>query len=418
MKVRQRIPLLLLTLCLALLPSLSACESSSIGDSSQHRAPITPQEKEAKVRQAKDKLKDANADVARYEGELAEASKEATPLRDKASKLEKQAQDLIDQSIKSGKNVRNGKNVNFDDPKEAPATAPVRKKFRDADAAAKGAEAKAQEVGTQLQEARTRVTQATADLETAQKAVVTTAAGETGNPDKQPSGILANLAILFPTIVVALAALVLLGIFFWLTWRTINHAQTRTEELIRVVEKNRSREGAVALSGLEGIKTQLMDVTKDLARFSELAETERLQRLADKRQPVTYVPPVTPYYELPVEVEEDTPQFPTSASALLIRLGGQSPILKPDPLKGILIKDPEGRGQLVLMQNERMPGSQIYIVPRITRFQTKEDFYNHYEQFYDCNRPAAGEVWLHEPAPVEKVDGGWRLQNKGVLEIR
>jgi hypothetical protein len=52
------------------------------------------------------------------------------------------------------------------------------------------------------------------------------------------------------------------------------------------------------------------------------------------------------------------------------------------------------------------------------RFQAQEDFYNHYEQFYDCTRPTAGEVWVNEPAVVDPVDGGWRLRDKGILEVK
>lgn len=406
---RRWIPLLLIVLCLALLPVLPGC-SASTDDTAQDQRPITPQEKEARIRQANEKLKNANADVGKYEGEFEAANTEIGSLRDKADKLQKQAEDLVAQSRRSGKNV------NFDDPKEAPTTAPVRKKFHDADAAVKAAEAKAQGANNKVQDARARVTQATKELEAAQKAAVIAS----GTADDHSPGILTTLWSLFPTIMLALAGLIFFGVLFWFTWRKISDGHARTDVLIRGLSQrqdDRLHEVNATLSGFKDLNMRLAIVQEEVTLLTQIVQTERRARLADGRED-PYAPPFTPTLHSQPVVEEEIAQFPTSASAFLARLSGQEPSIKFDPLKNLLVKDIDGRGQLVLLENLRVPGGLTYIVPSVARFQTKEDFYNHYEKFYECNRPAAGEVWLQEPAVVDKVEGGWRLRDKGQLEIK
>ena len=95
-------------------------------------------------------------------------------------------------------------------------------------------------------------------------------------------------------------------------------------------------------------------------------------------------------------------------------------IVKPDFQNGILINDPEGKGELMLIRDSRYPDETqpLFVVPRYAQFQTPQDFHTYYEKYYDCMKPGAGEVWIIDPAVVEKVSGGWLLREKGVLEIR
>jgi len=95
-------------------------------------------------------------------------------------------------------------------------------------------------------------------------------------------------------------------------------------------------------------------------------------------------------------------------------------IVRPDFQNGILVNDPEGKGELMLIRDSRLAddAQPLFVVPRATHFQTKQDFHTYYEKYYDCARPSAGDVWILGPAIVEKVTGGWRLREKGMLEIR
>ena len=114
------------------------------------------------------------------------------------------------------------------------------------------------------------------------------------------------------------------------------------------------------------------------------------------------------------------PDFPVSASDYLGKMTRFANVVRPDFQNGILINDGDGTGELVLIRDPRLPDETqpLFVVPRHAQFQTKQDFLTYYEKYYDCSRPSAGEVWIVEPAIVEKVSGGWQLREKGVLEIR
>lgn len=117
---------------------------------------------------------------------------------------------------------------------------------------------------------------------------------------------------------------------------------------------------------------------------------------------------------------KDEPDFPVSAFDYLGKMTRFANVVKPDFQNGILINDPDGTGELVLIRDSRQPDESqpLFVVPRHAQFQTKQDFHTYYEKYYDCTRPQAGDVWIIDPAVVEKVSGGWQLREKGLLEIR
>jgi hypothetical protein len=117
---------------------------------------------------------------------------------------------------------------------------------------------------------------------------------------------------------------------------------------------------------------------------------------------------------------KEEPEFPVFAGDYIDKMTRYSNVVKPDFQNGILINDPEGRGELMLIRDSRVPDETqpLFVVPRHAQFQTPQDFYTYYEKYYDCMKPGAGEVWIIDPAVVEKVSGGWLLREKGVLEIR
>ena len=115
---------------------------------------------------------------------------------------------------------------------------------------------------------------------------------------------------------------------------------------------------------------------------------------------------------------KDEPEFPVSAVDYLGKMNRFANVVRPDFQNGILVNDPGGDGELVLIRDSRDDTQPLFVVPRATQFQTKQDFYTYYQKYYDCARPSAGDVWIVGPAVVEKVTGGWQLREKGMLEIR
>jgi len=117
---------------------------------------------------------------------------------------------------------------------------------------------------------------------------------------------------------------------------------------------------------------------------------------------------------------KDEPEFPVSAVNYLDKMNRFANVVKPDFQNGILVNDPEGDGELVLIRDPRLRDETqpLFVIPRATQFHTKQDFYTYYQKYYDCVRPTAGDVWIIGPAVVEKVTGGWQLREKGMLEVR
>ena len=118
------------------------------------------------------------------------------------------------------------------------------------------------------------------------------------------------------------------------------------------------------------------------------------------------------------DTPKEEPEFPVSAFDYLGKMNRFANVVRPDFQNGILVNDPEGGGELVLIRDSRDETQPLFVVPRATQFHTKEDFYTYYQKYYDCDRPSSGDVWILGPAVVEKVAGGWQLREKGMLEIR
>ncbi len=400
-------PLKFATFALSLIFLFTLASCSFLSDESSSQSAGNAAEAQKAADDAKSRLVPADT-LNRAKADADDASAAADKLKDKADAMRAA-------TVREHKDPENRS--------DAPNTFRAIQEYQRADEEAQRKQQRYVEIHDQDQKARR-------DLEQANTALAAAKQRESISPEKTDSTATAESTIwtasigsALPVILAGLGGVVILGLLFWLTWRTITDSRIKTDALIRGLAKkedDRFQEVTAALSGLREFKIQLANVQSDVKFLNQTVQTERQERAAERKYATTYSPQVRQsYYEPPVPVlEKEVELFPTSASSLLSRRGDQDPIIKPDPLKGILVKDPDGRGQLVLVQDQQVPGGIFYIVPRITRFQTKEDFYNHYEQFYDCTKPAAGEVWLEQPAVVDKVDGGWRLQNKGILEVR
>ena len=77
---------------------------------------------------------------------------------------------------------------------------------------------------------------------------------------------------------------------------------------------------------------------------------------------------------------------------------------------------PIDNGEFVLV-SVGSENSRFIVLPRSVRFESKRDFYELYQDYYHCAKVDTGEVHIIEPAVVEPVQGGWKLQSMGVLEI-
>lgn len=70
-------------------------------------------------------------------------------------------------------------------------------------------------------------------------------------------------------------------------------------------------------------------------------------------------------------------------------------------------------GEFVVVTTDNPP----VVLPRASRFATRRDFYEYYQDYYHCPKPDAGEVNILQPATVTETTTGWKLESMGVLEV-
>lgn len=73
-------------------------------------------------------------------------------------------------------------------------------------------------------------------------------------------------------------------------------------------------------------------------------------------------------------------------------------------------------GEFVVINNGD-PNIQPIVLPRASRFSTRRDFYEYYQDYYHCPKPDAGEIHIVRPAAVNREGAGWKLHATGVLEV-
>jgi hypothetical protein len=279
--------------------------------------------------------------------------------------------------------------------------------------------------------ARQEVEKAKANLEAATNVPKSTPAAPSVSPPVNPERETDDLTVWLLPGILGLIGLVILGALFWWTWATIQDGNEKLAKLLSAFATKQESSQAYQstskhLNELAGKVAVLQSSIFNLSQMVQAqaqAKAQQKEWLPEKRTPEPY----PPYGTQPADPDPYAPSdgysgeaidFPITATNFLTRFGGQQQVVKPDPLKGILVKDPDGRGAFVLVRDGSVPGGQLCIIPRTTRFQAAEDFYNHYEKFYDCVRLTPGEVWVNTPAVVTSVDGGWKLFEKGELEVK
>ncbi len=112
---------------------------------------------------------------------------------------------------------------------------------------------------------------------------------------------------------------------------------------------------------------------------------------------------------------ERPPSFPCSVAAYLEKLPRSAVAVRFQPEKSLLIEEKKGEYFLVPLARGL---SLSIIIPKTTRLNSKQDYYNSYYELFNCENPVAGEVVVLTPAVVESVEGGWQLKETGFIEIK
>lgn len=242
-----------------------------------------------------------------------------------------------------------------------------------------------------------------------------------GSPPSTDELSWSGALILFAKIIAVLLLLVLLGgavRFLWTrSWKTLESNVGQLVKAHVAAARDGQPDYAPKLSSLAStqadINTKLSELDTEVRSLARLVR-DSVARRSDRNPSYgasNYAEDVSP---------KDEPEFPVSAVDYLDKMNRFANVVKPDFQNGILVNDPEGDGELVLIRDPRSRDDTqpLFVIPRATQFHTKQDFYTYYQKYYDCVRPTGGDVWIIGPAVVEKVTGGWQLREKGMLEVR
>ncbi len=184
--------------------------------------------------------------------------------------------------------------------------------------------------------------------------------------------------------------------------------------------KSKQDELATQIAAYAGVNKDINQRLSDL--HTELRQVSRSLQISQQgmRQVSAQPAAAAPGYAEPASRDGEMPSFPISVDDFLRRMQRKVMVVKRDFQNDMLVSDPEGKGELVLIRDARLQDEvqPLFVVPRVTQFQMRQEYHNFYEKYYDCSNPESGAVWIIDPAVVDKVAGGWQLREKGRLEVR
>jgi hypothetical protein len=186
------------------------------------------------------------------------------------------------------------------------------------------------------------------------------------------------------------------------------HLRQSHERLKNVAAETKANAERVA-SLLEKSKSELATEIGELRQLyhDKLRSARSVQPAPDSRDVFSI-----PAQDSTVEVK---PSFPALVSDYLSKTpNNKKKELESDFRTNLLIPAPGGPFTLV----EDDDGRGMGIVLPKPRLQKGTEFSSYYKSFYYCDSPSAGEVYITEPAIVNKSGAGWQLHKMGILEIR
>ncbi|HEX8119181.1 MAG TPA: hypothetical protein VF521_18025 [Pyrinomonadaceae bacterium] len=125
-------------------------------------------------------------------------------------------------------------------------------------------------------------------------------------------------------------------------------------------------------------------------------------------------------YENEGTMEQAEPhRFPAPVGEYMRLVKGSAHPVRADYINDVLVEDLSSNGALVLVKNPpAVRDGTSYVVPSIDYFLSEQDYVKNYSNYFDCSEQQAGYVWIDKPASVRKVADGWKLVDKGILEVR
>lgn len=207
---------------------------------------------------------------------------------------------------------------------------------------------------------------------------------------------------------VGLAILVGLGFLIQrLISNTIDNERGVTNQDVDLVKKDNQKLGQKIIELEKTIKLQSGQFTKIQTAIQSLQK--QISEVGGRPQQAMFTPPV---------VYKPEPQFPVSAEDYINKVRQTAQTASVDNFNNILVADPNGGNEFLIVRDTSLSEGVFYAVPNVERFSTRSDYSTYYKNFYLCENPAGGTVWIKSPTSVRRVEGGWQLEEMGELEIR
>jgi len=412
MKAGKKISTLLLSLGCVLL--LNGCGDSASPTPSP--STMTVAQADAKLQEAKENLRRLQSAPQAPRASPAEIQKlqvEANRLSKIAGTAQAQADTMRQQSRTTGHDP--------DSPRDSPRTYKAIQK-------ANGAQAQAADAQRALDEARKKgegssdavakaqeaVTQATKELDEAKARTQSASASPLASSPAGADGWRAILLTWLPSLLTTASLLVVMILLHRSTMRKL-------EQTAGIFSGKLSGLTAEQATLASDVRSMIVKSLKDSPELSALgtklerfdATLNEIQRVVADRSKDTGNETDS---NVETEAEDKGPSFPISAEDYLSSMQDKLVYVKPDYPNTTLIKDSEN-GDLALVSAHSNPAGMYYLVPKLSRFPTKQDYYTVYEQYFECNQPYSGAVTIIRPAMVYAVDGGWQLDQKGQLKV-
>lgn len=168
----------------------------------------------------------------------------------------------------------------------------------------------------------------------------------------------------------------------------------------------------------ESVGANLSRVQDDLGLRIESARrsSEEAKKLARAVEfaPASSVEPLRA--EVRAETIDPEPSFPATVAEYLNHINGnRKKGVEADFRTNLLVLAMDGSAPFTFVEDADGSGAGI-ILPR-QRLQRSQEFASLYKGYYYCTEPSAGEVYIIEPAVVERDGSGWRLSHPGRMEI-
>jgi hypothetical protein len=189
------------------------------------------------------------------------------------------------------------------------------------------------------------------------------------------------------------------------------------------------REREASIVSFNAVRSEQKELSRQIKQLGETAKLQNvrverqqsailsLQKQSSEAGNIGYAAQPQQFYEQS-PVNKPEPQFPVSAEDYLNKVRHHGQKASADLIGGMLVQDPNKNEEFLIVKDNALADGLFYAVPSFNRFSTRSDYLTYYQNYYACENPSGGTVWILAPTTVRRVEGGWKLEEMGELEIR